>query len=142
MSSTDGPTVLVSGFIGLYEAGGVTWDYIQYPLGLLQLGSDVYYIEDTGLWPVFNSTDDSGSCERNEQRLRDIMTAFGMEDRWIYRDEVTGGLFGISESDLEDLLARADALINISCSLVMRPMYEQIPVRILVDSDPMFTQIQ
>jgi len=35
------PKVVVTGFIGLLPAGGVTWDYIQYPLGFRELGCDV-----------------------------------------------------------------------------------------------------
>ena len=43
----DRPRIIVGGFVGLLDAGGVTWDYIQYPLGFAALGCDVYYFEDT-----------------------------------------------------------------------------------------------
>ena len=33
--------IVVTGFIGLLPTGGVTWDYIQYPLGFRELGCDV-----------------------------------------------------------------------------------------------------
>ena len=45
--------VIVGGYIGLYSIGGATWDYIQYPLGLYMLGHDVYYVEDTRMFPVY-----------------------------------------------------------------------------------------
>jgi len=45
--------IIVGGFIGLLPAGGVTWDYVQYPLGLSLLGHDVFYIEDTRLYPIY-----------------------------------------------------------------------------------------
>lgn len=43
--------IIVTGLIGQYPLGGVTWDYIQYALGLKLMGHDVYYFEDTGQWP-------------------------------------------------------------------------------------------
>ena len=43
--------IIVTGLIGQYPLGGVTWDYLQYVLGLARLGHDVYYLEDSGQWP-------------------------------------------------------------------------------------------
>jgi hypothetical protein len=43
--------IIVTGLIAQYPLGGVTWDYLQYVLGLARLGHDVYYLEDSGLWP-------------------------------------------------------------------------------------------
>ena len=44
--------ILVSGLIGQYAFGGVTWDYIQYVLGFRALGHDVWYFEDSATWAV------------------------------------------------------------------------------------------
>jgi hypothetical protein len=58
--------IIVGGFLGLLQAGGVTWDYLQYPLGFAGLGCDVYYIEDTGLWPVYQAEATvDGDCTRS-----------------------------------------------------------------------------
>lgn len=43
--------IIVSGLIAQYPLGGISWHYFQYVLGLAQLGHDVYYIEDTGMYP-------------------------------------------------------------------------------------------
>ncbi len=43
--------IVVSGYIAQYPLGGVACDYLQYVVGLKRLGHDVYYLEDTGLWP-------------------------------------------------------------------------------------------
>ena len=142
MDANSRPTIIVSGFLGLFDGGGVTWDYLQYPLGLHELGYDVYYLEDTGLWPVYNKAENTGSCESNVHRVRDTFRAFGLDGRWIYVDAITEKTFGMSDAKLAALLARADLLINVSCSLVMREDYKRIPTRILIDSDPMFTQVQ
>ena len=60
--------VIVTGLIGQYPLGGVTWDYLQYVLGLQQLGHDVYYFEDTGQWP-YNPVEGgvAGDCSFNAE---------------------------------------------------------------------------
>lgn len=135
--------IIVGGYLGLLPAGGVTWDYLQYPLGLARLGHDVYYIEDTRLWPVYQSQHDATSPPRADvTHLRDVMAAVGLDKRWAYRDEASGACLGLSAAKIEELCRTADLLMNVSCATVMRPEYLRIPRRVLIDSDPMFTQIQ
>lgn len=133
----------MGGYLGILPAGGVTWDYIQYPLGLAEMGHDVYYIEDTRLYPMYqpagSAWDDCSSCV---QHLSQVMKYFGLADRWAYRDEASGRCFGLSEQQVVEICHTADVFINVSCSTYMRNEYLRIPLRILIDSDPMFTQIQ
>lgn len=135
--------IIVGGFLGLLPAGGVTWDYLQYPLGLALMGHDVYYVEDTMLYPIYQKPgsdwNDASSCV---EHLHQVMSQFGMKHRWAYRDEASGQVFGLTEKKLLDVCRSADVFINLSCSTVMRDEYAAIPVRILIDTDPMFTQIQ
>jgi hypothetical protein len=133
--------IVVSGFIALLPAGGVAWDYIQYPLCLASLGHDVYYIEDTGLWPVYQlSQGDPGRV--NAAYVASLMGAFGLTERWAFRDEARGVWYGKKAPEVTAILESADVFINLSCANVLRETYLRIPVRILVDTDPMFTQIQ
>jgi len=133
----------VGGFLGLMPAGGVTWDYIQYPLGLSLLGHDIYYIEDTRLYPVYQKQgSDWNDCSACVDHLQKVMSYFNMADRWTYRDEATGHYFGMSQQKVKEICRTADLFINLSCSTFMRDEYGKIPKRILIDSDPMFTQIQ
>lgn len=135
--------IIVGGFIGLMPAGGVTWDYIQYPLGLSMLGHDVYYIEDTRLYPIYQKPGSNwDDCSSTVDLLKKVMDYFDMSDRWAYRDEASGKCFGLSITALNEICRTADVFINISCSTFMRDEYKKIPKRILIDSDPMFTQIQ
>lgn len=135
--------IIVGGYIGLYPTGGATWDYIQYPVGLKMLGHDVFYIEDTMQYPVFqkdgNAWDDASDCV---SYLKNIMETFGLRDRWAYRDIASGNCFGLSEQKVVEICSTADIFINVSCSTYLRDEYLQIPKRVLIDSDPMFTQIQ
>ena len=135
--------IIVGGFLGLIPAGGVTWDYIQYPLGLFLMGHDVYYIEDTRLYPIYQKPGSSwDDCTSGVKHLQSVMDYFKMNNRWAYRDEASGKCFGLSETSIREICRTADLFINISCSTFMREEYMQIPKRILIDSDPMFTQIQ
>lgn len=135
--------IIIGGFLGIMPAGGVTWDYIQYPLGFSLLGHDVYYIEDTRLYPIYQKVgsrwDDCSNCA---EHIRSVMEYFDLSDRWVYRDEASGKCFGMSENKIKELCRTADIFINISCSTFMRDEYLHIPKRVLIDSDPMFTQIQ
>lgn len=135
--------IVVGGFIGLLPAGGVTWDYVQYPLGLQLMGHDVYYLEDTRLYPVYQTAgkawDDASDSIRH---LQSVMQYFDMADRWAYRDEASGKSYGLTEAQIKDICRTADVFLNVSCSTVIREEYRNIPCRILLDSDPMFTQIQ
>ena len=87
--------IVVTGLIGQYAFGGVTWDYIQYALGFRSLGHDVWYLEDTGTWaydPV--KMEPSADCSRNTAYLARVMEDFDMGDRWIYRNAADGTWHG------------------------------------------------
>jgi len=135
--------IIVGGYIGLYPTGGAAWDYIQYPLGLKMLGHDVYYIEDTMQYPVFqtnkNAWNDATDCINY---LKKIMERFGFVEKWAYRDIASGMSYGMTEEKIFDVCNSADVFINVSCSTYLREEYLKIPKRVLIDSDPMFTQIQ
>ncbi|BCS31461.1 hypothetical protein TBR22_A06620 [Luteitalea sp. TBR-22] len=135
--------VVVSGYIGLLPAGGVAWDYAQYVLALRALGHDARYIEDTRLWPVYGARGTTApDCSATVRSLAEVMRGFGLEDEWAYRDEITGAWFGADASAVSGWIAGADVLLNVSCATPVRDAYLDIPVRVMIDSDPMFTQIQ
>lgn len=135
--------IVVSGYAALLPTGGVAWDYLQYALGLFEMGHDVYYIEDTKIWPIYQDGSAGGSdCSHNVGFLSRAMSEFGMSDRWAYRDEASDQWYGKSEQAVEEILRTTDVLINVSCALPLDGAYSRIPVRMLIDSDPMFTQLQ
>jgi hypothetical protein len=135
--------IIVGGFLGLIPAGGVTWDYVQYPVGFSQMGHDVYYIEDTRLYPIYQKPGSKwDDCSAAVEHLQKVMEYFGLKDKWAYRDEASGQCFGLSEMNIKKICSAADIFVNISCSTFLRDEYLRIPARILIDSDPMFTQIQ
>lgn len=133
------PRIVVTGFVGLFPFGGVIWDYVQYVAGFAKLGCDTIYLEDTGAWPVYQ---DECDASYNVAHVAAAMEHFGLADRWAYRDAITGRCFGMPERALNEFCRSADILLNLSCSATLRDEYAAIDVRALVDTDPMFTQIQ
>ena len=140
--------VIVTGLIAQHPLGGVTWDYLQYPLGLRQLGYDVYYFEDSGAWPYALDGGLDGDvfivpdCGANVAYLAGVMERFGLASRWAYRCPIDGGWFGLSELKRREVIESADLLLNISSTVVRPAEYRAIPRLAFVDSDPVFTQIK
>jgi hypothetical protein len=72
--------IIVGGFIGVMPVGGVTWDYVQYPLGFSLLGHDVYYIEDTRLYPIYQKPGSKwDDCSSAVAHLQQVMNYFGAQ---------------------------------------------------------------
>jgi hypothetical protein len=139
----DAMRIVVTGLIGQYAFGGVTWDYIQYALGLRALGHDVWYLEDTGAWaydPV--AQEPSADCSHNVSYLARVMEAFEMGDRWIYRNGADETYHGIRDPRMAgQVLKESDVLVNVSGACWLRPETAAIRKKLFMDGDPMFTQI-
>lgn len=135
--------IIVTGLIGQYPLGGVTWDYIQYALGLKLLGHEVYYFEDTGQWP-FNPAEGgiAKGCAFNVEYLRSVMDRFGLGDRWAYHFPWESQWFGLTDKKRQEVVNSADILINVSGTLAHPEHYRRIPRLVYIDSDPVFTQVK
>lgn len=142
--------IIVTGLIAQHPLlGGVTWDYLQYPLGLARLGHDVYYFEDSGEWPYNFDGGPSGDswaafdCSKNIRHLCGLMSRFGLENKWAYRFPIgEGKWYGLSDTKRAEILKSADLLVNVSGSLEHPELYRQVSRLIYIDTDPVFTQIK
>ncbi len=135
--------IVVTGLIAQFPLGGMTWDFMNYVLGLARLGHDVYYIEDNGQWPYNPNADGKiKSCDFNVNYLAEVMTRFGLEDRWAYRFGWKKQWFGMPESRLQELFRTADLLINVSGTIDKLEEYDRIRRRVYIDTDPVFTQLK
>jgi hypothetical protein len=141
--------IIVSGLIAQHPLlPGVTWDYLQYLIGLQQLGHDVYYLEDTGEWPYnteFSRSGDgwtAGDCTANVDFLGRLMDRFGFGDRWAYFCALESKWFGLPDVRRRDVIDSADLLINVSGMLECKDEYRRIRRLAYIDSDPVFTQIK
>lgn len=141
--------IIVTGLIAQHPTlGGVTWDYLQYALGLARLGHEVYYFEDSGEWPYNLDGGSSGNDwiaqdpAPNVGHLASVMSRFGLADKWAYRFPTTERWFGLSGARRRAVLDSADLLVNVSGTLEHPERYRQIGRLAYIDSDPLFTQIK
>ena len=134
--------IIVTGLVGQYAFGGVAWDYLQFVEGFRQLGHDVFYLEDTEMWPydpIQNTI--SADCGYNVNYLRGVMEKLGLADRWIYRSAPDASYHGHTEAEAKEICATAEFFLNVSGCGWLRPEYVAIPCKVFLDSDPMFTQV-
>ena len=138
--------ILVLGYLVRGPMGGMAWHHLQYFMGLRQLGHDVWFLEDSG--------DTEYCCYDPSRGVTDANPSFGLKfaadcfervggsDRWAYHDALTGQWNGPAALKTGEILRNADLLLNLSCSHAVRPWFDRIPLRVLVDTDPLFTQIR
>ena len=137
--------IIVLGYIVRGPLGGLVWHHLQYVMGLHRLGHDVTFIEDS---------DDYESCY---DPVRDATTSdpsFGLEftsavfdfagisERWAYFDAHSNTWFGPGGAAAREMLRSADLLLNLSGVNPMRAWFLNAPHRVLIDTDPVFTQIR
>lgn len=141
--------IIVTGLIAQHpRLGGVTWDYLQYVIGLDRLSHDVYYFEDSGQWPYSHDGGPTGNqwivndCKPNVEHLAKIMSRYGLGDRWAYHCPVKPRWFGLSNRRRREVVQSTDLLINVSGTLERPADYRCIPRLVYIDSDPVFTQIK
>ncbi len=134
--------IITTGMAVTYPFGGVFWDYIQYALGLLRLGHEVLYLEDTGKWCydprketwVESGHDNALAFAAHLEKLEP-----GLSKRWHYRD-ATGATHGWEPERVAAFCKEADLLLHISASCWLRDEYLAAKRIAFIDSDPMYTQ--
>jgi hypothetical protein len=138
------PLLILLGMMGRMPLAGVAWQVLHYLEGFRRLGFDVYYVEDTNTWPYnpeLNTVTDN--CAYSLNIIGNVMASFGFADRWAYRSETHGvQWFGLSDSRVSGLLKRADVLINLTGSTVLRDEHLRVPIRIYLETDPVLPQIE
>jgi len=137
--------IVMLGYVVRGPVGGMTWANLHYLMGLADLGHEVYFLEDS---------DNYASCYDPERNVMDtdptyglryaggIFHSVGLGDRWAYYDEHTATWCGPCASRIGDICAGADLLLNRAGVNPLRPWLIEIPVRALIDVDPVFTQVR
>jgi hypothetical protein len=137
--------VLALGYIVRGPIGGMCWSDLHYLLGVVDLGHDVYFIEDSDDYPscydpIRNTTDVDPTY--GLQFARRVFERVGLDDRWGYYDAHTSRWLGGSADRMLDVCAGADLLLNLGGVNPLRPWLLPIPARALIDKDPVFTQVR
>ncbi len=134
--------LVFSGYLVRYPVGGHSWSPVQYLIGLGRLGHEVTYVEEYA-WP--NScydpqrgvmTSDPGYGLAFLDRLR---RAHAPDLSWCYVAE-SGAVHGLSREDLVRRCAASDLYVNLG-NVNHLPELEACRRRVLVDTDPVLTQL-
>jgi hypothetical protein len=118
---------------------GVGLHYLQYCLGLRDLGVEVSYLEDNGAWPLDPRPvpdDDPGAY--SVAWLREMFGAFDVP--WAFVDP-SGRYHGATAHEVRRRCAQADLVLNVSGSNWMGRDHRAAKAIAYVDTDSGFTQI-
>ena len=135
--------------VGVYVArgpmGGLSWHYLHYAAGLAALGHHVTVVEDSGdhAWCCYHPTtgDNDDDPAEGLAYAAACYARLGLT-RWAYYDAHRSAWTGPSADTIDEELRTAEVFLNISGATTMRPWLEQVPRRVLVDTDPGFTQVR
>ena len=137
-----GLKIVCSGHLVRHPVGGHSWHHLQYLVGLKRLGHQVTFFEDWG-W-----TDSCWDPPRGVMTsdatygiayLRRLLEPHQLDDSWCYLAE-DGTAHGMPRHRLVQRLREADLYLNLSY-INWIPELEECRRRVLVDTDPVFTQI-
>jgi hypothetical protein len=137
--------IVVLGYIVRGPLGGVAWHHLQYVLGLRSLGHEVLFLEDSDDYPsCYNpttyqvGTDPSYGIHFAQRAFERLNLA----DAWAYYDRHLDSWHGPASSRAIDFCGHADLLVNVSAVNPLRDWTMGVPVRVLIDTDPVFTQVR
>jgi len=140
-----GLTIVATGYIVRGPLAGPTWQHLQYVRGLLDLGHSVYFLEDSddyaGCYDPVRDVIDNDPTYGLAYAAR-VFERVGCAEHWAYHDAHAGRWHGPRGADIVARCRDADVLVNVSGINPLRSWTREIPVRILVDTDPVFTQIR
>ncbi len=137
--------VIVLGYIVRGPVGGFASYFLQYMIGLAQLGHEVYF---------FEVGDDYPSCYDPSRDLTDrdptyglrfatkLFNRVGLGNRWAYHHAGTSCWLGPCADRITEVCSTADLLLNVGGVNQVQPWLMEVPVRAFVDLDPVFTQVK
>jgi len=139
------PRVVLLGMMSRTPVAGVVWQTIHYLLGLQRLGCDVFYVEAHGCTPrcFLNTSEDDGHAQA-ASFIDATMRRFGFHGRWCYHavHEEEGRYLGMSRTQLNDLFASAELIINLHGGTVPLPEHYATRRLVYLETDPVELQIE
>ncbi len=136
--------IVVVGTLASNPYAGMAWMHMQIVAGLRRLGHDAYYFETTSAWPYDPirqmRVDDS---EYAVPYLKRLAERFGLAGRWAYRRSFSDKEWlGLPQTQAEDLLATADAVLNVAGATVFAEEGLKIGRLVYFGTDPVIHEIR
>ncbi len=135
--------VLANATVAQYPDGGGHWNwFLQYPLGLRDLGHDVYWLE------VMRASEDPARDAARIKALLERTARYGLSDRVIALRAPTTPLGNLAEAEiygatrdrLRQLVGEADLLWNFWYGL-KAPLLDEFRRTAFIDVDPGHLQV-
>ena len=133
------------GFMASCPIAGVVWQHIHYIVGLLRLGHEVWYVEDSARLPYNPTTYEiNNDYSYALETLARLAAQFGFEERWAFCARYLPGdpCHGLTREKLLDLYRTADAILNICGTQELNDDVRQCERILYVESDPGVEQIR
>jgi hypothetical protein len=133
------------GYIVRGPLGGLVWHHFQYVYGLYLMGHDVLFVEESDDYPscynpeTYEMTMDPGY---GLNFISAMFSHFNLGDKWAYYDFRVNRWYGRTAQQAKKFLKEADILLNISGVNLLTDRVLHIPEKILIDTDPVFTQVR
>ncbi len=137
--------IVVLGYIIRGPLGGMCWHHFQYVLGLKKLGHEVLFIEDSDDYPAcYNpiTLEMSKDPHYGFEFIKKLFSRFNVNENWAYFDAHTNTWFGLSKQKVLAFCKQADIVFNLSAVNPLRDWWKMIPSLVLIDTDPLFTQVK
>jgi hypothetical protein len=136
--------IVVAGTLASDPYAGMAWMHMQIVAGLRRLGHDAYYMEVTSVWPYdpvrVMRVQDSGYAV---PYLARVARGFGLGDRWAYRRSYADKEWlGIPETRAEELLASADAVLNVTGTTRFAEEGLKVGRLVYLGTDPVYPEIR
>lgn len=137
--------VVVMGFMASCPIAGVVWQHVHYIVGLLRLGHEVWYVEDSARLPYNPTTYEiNNDYSYALETLARLAKQFGFEERWAFCARYLPGdpCHGLTREKLLDLYRTADAILNVCGTQELNDDVRQCERILYVESDPGVEQIR
>jgi len=137
--------IVVMGFAAGCPIAGVVWQHIHYIVGMVRLGHEVYYIEDSARLPynpvTYEVTNDYSYAAGILERLS---REYGFVGRWSYCARYLPELpcAGLPLTRVRELYREADAILNVCGSQEFNEDLLESDRILYVESDPGVEQIK
>ena len=135
--------VIVLGTLASNPYAGMAWMHMQIVAGLRRLGHDAYYFETTSTWP-YDPIRQMKVCDSDYAvpYLAQVAARFGLSDRWAYRRSYSDKQwFGLSQVKAENLLAHADAVLNVAGATRLEEEGLKVGHLVYFGTDPVIHEI-
>lgn len=135
--------LVVLGTLASDPYAGMAWMHMQVAAGLKRLGHEVYYFETTSTWP-YDPLRRSRVCDSDYAvpYLARVVQEFGLGEYWAYRRSYSDGQWlGMERKRAEDILAHADAVLNIAAATHPREDGLKVGRLVYYGTDPVFNEI-